>query len=338
MGGPDSWETPREVYDGRYQENTASRVYQHQPSEGSFGGQRDFSGVYEIQEPSYGGGDQSDDYWSQSDPYYGSIDSYTQEIDPYYGSSESYTQESGPYYGSSESYTQESDPYGVSGSPYATDYDAGLSGGGASYSEQSELSWGDLQAPWQATPPYRTADSSRALETPFTRTKDLSVMQPYHGNANTLPGPLLKSEVPDSRVTSYQTDFTAPAYGDQTEVLRRLNQLYRRVRRKKPGYGLSGSRGGVRFPTSEEEQLPTGRPGLSERETFATHQGGGVSTEEWLQYRGDRGDTIQYPVASKQVEHDIITVDNIHAWVEPPPPGPDVFTINVESALNFSGR
>ena len=38
-----------------------------------------------------------------------------------------------------------------------------------------------------------------------------------------------------------------------------------------------------------------------------------------------------------QVEHDIITVDNIHAWVEPPP-GPDVFTINVESALNFSGR
>ena len=25
------------------------------------------------------------------------------------------------------------------------------------------------------------------------------------------------------------------------------------------------------------------RPGLSEKETFATHQGGGVSTEEWLQ-------------------------------------------------------
>ena len=209
---PDSWETPREVYGGRYQENTASRVYQHQPSEGSFGGQGDFSGVYEIQEPSYGGGHQSDDYWSQSDPYYGSSDSYTQESDPYYGSS--------------ESYIQESDLFGVSGSPYAADYDDGLSGGRASYSEQSELSWGDLQAPWQATPPYRTAGSSRALETPY-RPKDLSVMQPYYGNANTLPGPLLKSEVPDSRVTSYQTDFTAPAYGDQTEVLRRLNQLYR---------------------------------------------------------------------------------------------------------------
>ena len=39
-----------------------------------------------------------------------------------------------------------------------------------------------------------------------------------------------------------------------------------------------------------------------------------------------------------QVDHDIITVDNIHAWVDPPPRGPDVFTVNVESALNFSGR
>ena len=204
---------PGEVYGGRYQEDTASRVYQHQPSEGTFGGQRDFSGVYEIQEPSYGGGDQSDNYWSQSDPYY--------------GSSESYTQESDPYYGSSESYIQESDPYGVGGSPYATgqinDYDGGLSGV-QSYSDQSEASWGDLQAPWQATPPYRTSGSSRALETPF-RTKDLSVMQPYYANINTLPGPQLKSEVPDSRVTSYQTDFTAQ--GDQTEVLRRLHQLYR---------------------------------------------------------------------------------------------------------------
>ena len=159
--GPDSWETPGEVYGGRYQEHTASRVYQHQSSEGNFGGQRDLSGVYEIQEPSYGGGDQSDDYWSQSDPYY--------------GSSESYTQESDPYYGSSESYIQESDPYGVVGSPYATgrinDYDEGLSGGRASHSEQSEVSWGDLQAPWQATPPYRTAGSSRALETPFRTNK-----------------------------------------------------------------------------------------------------------------------------------------------------------------------
>ena len=38
-----------------------------------------------------------------------------------------------------------------------------------------------------------------------------------------------------------------------------LNQLIRRVKKKKPGYGRSGSRGGVRFPTLEEEQLPTGR-------------------------------------------------------------------------------
>ena len=265
-----SWETPDKVY-GSYQQHTASRVFGHQPSEGSFGGQRDFSGVYDVQTPSFGGGDQSDNYWSQNDPYYGSSESYTEESDPYYGSSESYTQESEPYYGSSES-----DPYGVLGSPYATgqinDYDGSLSG--VSYSDQSEVSWGDLQAPWQATPPYRTSGSSRALETPF-RTKDLSVMQPYSANINTLPGPQLKPEVSDSRLTSYQTDFTSPAYGDQTEVLRRLNQLYRfddwkeklhdvccffrRVRKKKPGYGLSGSRGGVRFPNSDEEQLPTGR-------------------------------------------------------------------------------
>ena len=201
---PGSWETADKGY-GSYQDHTASRVFQHQPSEGSFGRQRDFSGVYDVQRPSFGGGDQSDNYWSQNDPYYGS----------------------------SESYTHESDPYGQGGSPYATgqinDYDEGLSGV-QSYSDQSEASWGDLQAPWQATPPYRTSGSSRALETPF-RTKDLSLMQPYYTNINTLPGPQLKSEVPDSRVTSYQTDFSAQ--GDQTEVLRRLHQLYRFDNRKK---------------------------------------------------------------------------------------------------------
>ena len=161
-----------------------------------------------MQRPSYGGRDQSDNYWSRNDPFYGSSESYTRDSDPYYGSSES---------------------YGVGGSPYATgqinDYDGSLSGV-QSYSDQSEVSWGDLQAPWQAKPPYRTSGSSRALETPL-RTKDLSVMQPYYANINTLPGPQLKPVVPDTRVTSYQTDFTAPAQGDQTEVLRRLHQLYR---------------------------------------------------------------------------------------------------------------
>ena len=195
--GPDSWETSDPVYQqpGLF-ENTA---FDQRPRDRGFGGQRDFSGVYETQRPSYGRGGQSDDYWSQNDPYYGS----------------------------SEIYRQESDPYGVGGRPYATsqinDYDRGLSGV-SPYSDQSEVSWGDLQAPWQATPPYRTSGSSRALETPF-RTKDLSLMQPYYANINTLPGPQLKSEVPDSRLTSYQTDFTAQ--GDQTEVLRRLHQLYR---------------------------------------------------------------------------------------------------------------
>ena len=195
--GPDSWETSDKVYRGRQPGLFENTAFGQQPRDRGFGGQRDFSGVYETERPSYGRGGQSDDYWSQNDPYYGS----------------------------SEIYRQESDPYGVGGRPYATsqinDYDRGLSGV-SPYSDQSEVSWGDLQAPWQATPPYRTSGSSRALETPF-RTKGLSVMQPYHGNINALPGPLLKSD----RVTSYQTDFTAPAHGEQAEVLRRLNQLYR---------------------------------------------------------------------------------------------------------------
>ena len=38
-----------------------------------------------------------------------------------------------------------------------------------------------------------------------------------------------------------------------------------------------------------------------------------------------------------QVLDDIITVDNIYKFVEPPR-GPDVFTVNVESALNFGNR
>lgn len=302
LGSANSWENT-----AAYEDNSAGHVFEYQPSELRLGLQRDFVRNSATQRPSYREGYQSDYHWSKSDPYY----------EP------------------SEPYTGESDPYGLVGSPYATtgqvsDYDGRRLSGVASYSggggDQSEVSWGNLQAPWQATPSHRASGSSRALET---------VQKPYYDNINSLPGPQLKPEVPWS---SYQTDFTAPAFGERAEVVRRLHQLYRRVKKKKPGYGRSGSRGGVRFPTSEEEQLPTGRPGLIDRETFATHHGGGVSTEEWLQYRGDRGDTIRYPVASKEVDHDIITVDNIHAWVDPPPRGPDVFTVNVESALNFSGR
>ena len=46
----------------------------------------------------------------------------------------------------------------------------------------------------------------------------------------------------------------------------------------------------------------------------------------------DNSDFLQEPASE-----DIITVENIHHYVDKPR-GPDVFTVNVESALNFSGR
>ena len=46
----------------------------------------------------------------------------------------------------------------------------------------------------------------------------------------------------------------------------------------------------------------------------------------------DNSDFLQEPASD-----DIITVENIHHYVDKPR-GPDVFTVNVESALNFSGR
>ena len=48
--------------------------------------------------------------------------------------------------------------------------------------------------------------------------------------------------------------------------------------------------------------------------------------------------SIFWPVLFQPQQHqdDIITVDNVYQYVEKPK-GPDSFTINVESALNFSG-
>ena len=190
LGSPNSWENT-----AAYEDNSAGHVFEYQPSELRLGLQRDFVRNSATQRPSYREGYQSDYYWSKSDPYY----------EP------------------SEPYTGESDPYGLVGSPYATtgqvsDYDGRRLSGVASYSgagDQSEVSWGNLQAPWQATPSHRASGSSRALET---------VQKPYYDNINSLPGPELKPEVPWS---PYQTDFTAPAFGERAEVVRRLHQLYR---------------------------------------------------------------------------------------------------------------
>jgi len=122
------------------------------------------------------------------------------------------------------------------------------------------------------------------------------------------------------------------------EVMRKVKQLYRRVRRKPEKSSRQKGRGGVRWPT--QKGTPTGRPGLSPGEVFHTRSSRAqqeLSTEEWLQYRGQRGNQVHYPVRANKVDHDIITVDNLYSWV-PPPRGPDTFTINVESALNFAGR
>ena len=89
------------------------------------------------------------------------------------------------------------------------------------------------------------------------------------------------------------------------------------------------------------------RPGLREM------TGPVLTTDKWLEYRhhsdsadrqyrhqADSSDRqyirpVRWPVSRQTGQtDDIITVDNIHKFVEPPR-GPDTFTINVESALNF---
>merc|ERR1711953_171879 len=91
--------------------------------------------------------------------------------------------------------------------------------------------------------------------------------------------------------------------------------------------------------------VPRGSPGLNLVESFQTDTSGSVlSTDKWLEYRDQVApDTTTFPVRWPAVSQtrgrpsdDIITVDNIYKFVEPPR-GPDTFTVNVESALNFSG-
>merc|ERR1711962_1397352 len=101
-----------------------------------------------------------------------------------------------------------------------------------------------------------------------------------------------------------------------------------------------GNTSNVRFPNfegkgvkpgSRQEETHTDRSRMDIKEAKARM----LSTEEWLQYRQQRGDNIHYPRGgNKEMENDIITVDNLYSWV-PPPKGPDVFTVNVESALKF---
>ena len=72
-------------------------------------------------------------------------------------------------------------------------------------------------------------------------------------------------------------------------------------------------------------------------ESFKTDQSGPVlSTDKWLEYRQQVAPTTTFPVRWPAQGDDIITVDNVYKFVEKPR-APDTFTINVESALNFSG-
>ena len=57
----------------------------------------------------------------------------------------------------------------------------------------------------------------------------------------------------------------------------------------------------------------------------------GLSTDKWLEFTERQH---RLPPATSSLADDIITVDNIHKFVEPPR-APDTFTVNVESALNF---
>merc|ERR1712062_938457 len=91
--------------------------------------------------------------------------------------------------------------------------------------------------------------------------------------------------------------------------------------------------------------VPRGSPGLNLVESFQTDTSGPVlSTDKWLEYRDQVAPAtttfpVRWPAASQtrgRPSDDIITVDNIYKFVEPPR-GPDTFTVNAESALNFSG-
>jgi len=85
--------------------------------------------------------------------------------------------------------------------------------------------------------------------------------------------------------------------------------------------------------------IPNGRPGLNLAESFQTDGSGSqLSTAKWLDYRQKVDKKVQFPVNyHQQGSDDIITVDNIYKFVDPPR-GPDVFTVNVESNLNFGNR
>merc|ERR1711874_238582 len=87
------------------------------------------------------------------------------------------------------------------------------------------------------------------------------------------------------------------------------------------------------------EGIPNGRPGLNLAESFQTGESEAqLSTARWLDYRQKVAKKIQFPVSYQQQEpDDIITMDNIYKFVSPPR-GPDVFSVNVESALNFGNR
>jgi len=76
--------------------------------------------------------------------------------------------------------------------------------------------------------------------------------------------------------------------------------------------------------------------------SFSGSRNQGLETEKWLrsrqhqssyQHNQNKRPQLRFPV-QEQVD-DIITVDNAYQYVEKPK-GPDSFTINVESALNFS--
>ena len=72
----------------------------------------------------------------------------------------------------------------------------------------------------------------------------------------------------------------------------------------------------------------------TESETSTDHTTGMISVNNDHNYNDNNDDNDN--VDQADAGDDIITVDNIYKFVEPPK-GPDSYTINVESNLNFSG-
>jgi len=332
------------------------------------------SASYEGQSNGYGGqNDMYDDqrgynevYGGYNDIYDGNIEVYGGKWNVYTGTSDetnSRSDQSDKYTGHRNLYETQSDIYGQN-EVYGVDESDIYAGGQASTAQtHGYTGWGEVQAPWQAHSTNTVYEGTGGFKPYYDNSQEDERQSLNFANKgeNTEYG---------SWDVVYQGRSEKEEEGEEEEniykevsIIDRLKSLYEKVKNNKtptqyasPSYNGEGekpragkrkdtarSRGNtsnVRFPNfegkgvkpgSRQEETHTDRSRMDIKETKARM----LSTEEWLQYRQQRGDNIHYPRGgNKEMENDIITVDNLYSWV-PPPKGPDVFTVNVESALKF---